>query len=672
MERVVFLVLFAVPALADLPTFPNIDYLGRGYDLVQANAKPSIEVAFDPGWKDHNLFLFSYDENHTTGDRRFALPNSVDVLNTGACVYSASSQEITSSYKYQQSFQEDVSISGNVDYLLVKAAFSGSTDYKNAAQSTASQSSTYLSTQSVCDFYHASFRPYHANPPSVDLAKAVQEMPTSVNATTLPWFVAFAKNWGTHYTTEIEMGGKATSTMVYDTAAYSSMKSQGIDVKAAASVSYGIFGGVSASSQTQANQENYNAFKNTTFKSITSCTGGRGRCPVLSTGATGAVVFDNDWSDKVRDDPLPIQYVLASVDTLLTTEMFPSDNSTIIAAKQAALYSFYVDHYCGQVAKCDPPLPSQYWQQVADVGRAASPTPGSPVKIANAGVASLGTKLYAVGGYQMPSTWASAQRYDPSTNGWTTLTSMSTTRANLGVAALGAKIYAVGGYDDADNDLASAEVYDPRTNTWAAIASMSTVRYYLGVAALGSKLYAVGGLNALSDPLASGEVYDPSADAWTTIANMSVRRNSFGLAAFGTKIYAVGGSGLGSAEVYDPSTNAWTSIQGMSTPRANFGLAVLGTKLYAVGGRTGTSSVEMYDPSTNTWAIAGSMRLDLAHIGAASLMQPVIGETLFIVGGCEPQPLICEPVASTMYLVDENYTSMSASADPVGPQAWWV
>jgi len=155
---------------------------------------------------------------------------------------------------------------------------------------------------------------------------------------------------------------------------------------------------------------------------------------------------------------------------------------------------------------------------------------------------------------------------------------------------------------------------------------------------------------------------------------MSVGRSSFGLAALGTKIYAVGGSTLVccSAEVYDPITNAWTPIQSMSTRRHDLGLAVLGTKLYALGGFGGDvveASVEMYDPNTNTWAIAASMRQGLNSMGAASLVQPIIGERLFIVGG---QNYNGDSLASTMVLVDENSISKSASVDAVGSQAWWV
>ena len=86
-----------------------------------------------------------------------------------------------------------------------------------------------------------------------------------------------------------------------------------------------------------------------------------------------------------------------------------------------------------------------------------------------------------------------------------------------------------------DDYLASGEVYDPSTNVWTAIASMSTERADFGLAALDNKLYAVGG-----PLLASGEVYDPSANTWTAIASMSTARYGVGLAALDNMLYAVG------------------------------------------------------------------------------------------------------------------------------------
>ena len=167
----------------------------------------------------------------------------------------------------------------------------------------------------------------------------------------------------------------------------------------------------------------------------------------------------------------------------------------------------------------------------------------------------------------------SAAVYDPITNNWSPdpskMAPMNNIRIRPGVAALGGKIYAVGGFrsggetsastctdgttsDDCSWYYTSAEVYDPIDNSWNYIASMGTLRAECGLAALGGKLYAVGGQTPSI----------PSSNGTTGIELIATA----------------------SAEVYDPNTNSWSYIASMNAPRAGLSVVALGGKLYATGG----------------------------------------------------------------------------------------
>jgi len=261
------------------------------------------------------------------------------------------------------------------------------------------------------------------------------------------------------------------------------------------------------------------------------------------------------------------------------------------------------------------------------------------------GVAALGGKLYAVGGYDDPTgVLNSAKVYDPIDNSWNPIASMNILRRSLGVAALGGKLYAVGGVGGPSWTafLNSAEVYDPSVNSWNPIAPMNISRRALGVAALGGKLYAVGGGDGSTYPylpLNSVEVYDPIDNSWNYIAPMDISRSSLGAAALGGKLYAVGGydgsTYLNSAEVYDPIDNSWNSIAPMQVVRRALGVAALGGKLYAVGGSfpagSGSGvlhSAEVYDPIDNSWNSIALMDISRSSLGAAAL-----GGKLYAVGG---------------------------------------
>lgn len=59
-------------------------------------------------------------------------------------------------------------------------------------------------------------------------------------------------------------------------------------------------------------------------------------------------------------------------------------------------------------------------------------------------------------------------RYDPKTDMWTAVASMSISRDAVGVCLLGDKLYAVGGYDG-QTYLNTVEAYDPQTNEWTQV-----------------------------------------------------------------------------------------------------------------------------------------------------------------------------------------------------------
>lgn len=68
-----------------------------------------------------------------------------------------------------------------------------------------------------------------------------------------------------------------------------------------------------------------------------------------------------------------------------------------------------------------------------------------------------------MGGHDGLSIFDSVERYDPSTDTWTESVPMLTKRCRLGVAMLGGKLYACGGYDGSCF-LQTVEMFDPVLN----------------------------------------------------------------------------------------------------------------------------------------------------------------------------------------------------------------
>ncbi|KAK6026281.1 kelch repeat protein [Ostertagia ostertagi] len=185
------------------------------------------------------------------------------------------------------------------------------------------------------------------------------------------------------------------------------------------------------------------------------------------------------------------------------------------------------------------------------------------------GIAALNKLLYAVGGRDGNTYLKSVERFDPTTEAWSSdIAPMSHNRSALGVAMLDDFIYAVGGTNG--TALSVVERYDPRQNQWTRKASMGTWRCALSVSVLNGCLYAVGGWRG--SPRSTVERFDPRVGKWEYLRTMTTCRAYLGCAALEGHLYAVGGQQgstyLSSAEKFNPLTNEWTAVADMNEKRS--------------------------------------------------------------------------------------------------------
>ena len=86
----------------------------------------------------------------------------------------------------------------------------------------------------------------------------------------------------------------------------------------------------------------------------------------------------------------------------------------------------------------------------------------------------VNSKIYAIGYF---GTAAVTEIYDPASNSWSTGAAMPTSRDDAAVATVGGKVYAIGGRNSG-NPVGTVEVYDPATNTWASGSPMPTPPWF--------------------------------------------------------------------------------------------------------------------------------------------------------------------------------------------------
>ncbi len=262
--------------------------------------------------------------------------------------------------------------------------------------------------------------------------------------------------------------------------------------------------------------------------------------------------------------------------------------------------------------------------------------------------------VYAIGGETkyLPT----VKEYDPLLDEWRTKASMTTAREDLAVAVVGTKLYAIGGFNGAYLD--TVEEYDQVTDTWTTKASLPGPRANLAAAVVNvggvDKLYAIGGFGGLSGTIFYSSVheYDPATDTWTSKTNMPLERTNLSVGVVNGKIYVFGGKSLigGSEQMnktvweYDPGTNIWTlkSLTSfINEPRVDMAAVVLNDKIYGIGGTDGgnnvTMDVEAYDPAHSclggtvescAWQIIADMLTARTRLAAGT-----VGGKIYAFGG---------------------------------------
>jgi non-specific serine/threonine protein kinase len=213
--------------------------------------------------------------------------------------------------------------------------------------------------------------------------------------------------------------------------------------------------------------------------------------------------------------------------------------------------------------------------------------PDLPIATNHAMAASVGGKLYVVGGYGSPRLWVRAAFVFEGMR-WRRLAQMPAPRGAGAAAIVAGRLYVVGGVTP--SGLAeTALVLDLRTEQWSTIAG-PTPREHLAAVAAGGKLYALAGrLGGLDANLTTFEAYAPQEGRWSSLPPVPEARSGTGLAHAAGLLVSVGGEGpdyatIASVYGYELATGSWRRLPDLPTPRHGMGVAAIGGRVYAIGG----------------------------------------------------------------------------------------
>ena len=254
----------------------------------------------------------------------------------------------------------------------------------------------------------------------------------------------------------------------------------------------------------------------------------------------------------------------------------------------------------------------------------------APVSVArniHDGTAVLNGKIYVAGGWTNTPR-SEVERYDPSTNQWESLQSLSTPRNGPSLVALNGKLFCIGGSTTSSVDLATVEVYDPSSNQWSSGVSLPIPLTHLSAVVVRGKILVAGGQNSGGS---SNQVFefDPFTNQWTQKSSMLSARNGLRMVVEAGKVYALGGN-IPKAERYDPVSDTWTSLPDMLVRRAYPFVWSNKGSIYAASGNSGyfESSIEVFDPVSQSWSFTGNV--PSPRHGSGSV---ILGNKVYMIAG---------------------------------------
>lgn len=270
-------------------------------------------------------------------------------------------------------------------------------------------------------------------------------------------------------------------------------------------------------------------------------------------------------------------------------------------------------------------------------------------------VATVGLKIYAIGGETAVGVVGDVHVYDVVAKSWQTAANKPTAVSDTTAAVLFGEVYVPGGRTTDGSVTALVEAYSPTNNAWRRVASLPEP--ISGGLALsdGSFLYLFGGWNG-KNLLDTAYVYDPGADSWRPLPAMPSARTMMAGAVLTGQFYVVGGSDgqkeLALCQTFAPLEQTWSDCPPMLEARAGAGAAVLLNKLYVVGGGSAENPIqysELYDPNTQTWQVVNTPMLtdapDWVELGVTS-----VETRLYTLGGRRNGRLLADNVAYNPFI----------------------
>ncbi|MDG4833659.1 S8 family serine peptidase [Solwaraspora sp. WMMD1047] len=274
--------------------------------------------------------------------------------------------------------------------------------------------------------------------------------------------------------------------------------------------------------------------------------------------------------------------------------------------------------------------------------------PNLPAAIFDNAAATIGGKVYSVGGGSGTGLERRAWVYDPGAAAWTALPDLPNARSKPSAAAVGGKLYVLGGWGPGGTPVASVDVFDPATGAWSTLSGTTNPapRSAAGTAVVGGKVYLVGGcMDSNCTDSANLVIFDPATGTFRAGANYPQIVSWMSCGGIGGKVYCAGGAGAteySNGYGYDPAADAWSPLPNLPLDLWASQATVAGGLLVLAGGVTAASTAVTnrtvaYDPAAGAWLNLPNTLFSRYRGGAACAAYKIGGSPSSFVGSAETE-----------------------------------
>ncbi|MEW6153726.1 MAG: galactose oxidase [Actinomycetota bacterium] len=215
-----------------------------------------------------------------------------------------------------------------------------------------------------------------------------------------------------------------------------------------------------------------------------------------------------------------------------------------------------------------------------------------PVALHHLGLAVLGERLYAVGGYTNPPgrDWqvrADVWSLGPGERAWRAEVAMSRPRGAQGTAVAGGRLVVAGGVTGGLTG--TSESWAPGEPAWRPGPDLAQAREHLGMASLGGRAYAIGGrLGGFDSNLRTVESWAPGEAAWRAEPMLADTRGGTAATEVAGRLCVAGGEEtqgtIASVECLVPAQGRWERLAPLAQPRHGLAVVGVGPNVHFIGG----------------------------------------------------------------------------------------